>query len=318
MTEDTVHKLSKRAPITSDLQEEKGLRKFLNPQRPYIWLVPILTILFAMALFPLPYAIWLSVMELDPVKHVWKFVGATNWIKIFNDPRAINSLIVTAKYVLGCVVIELLLGLGLALLLYKPGSRYFAVFRTLIIMPMMMTMVIVGLIFQLMYHSEWGVISYYLYKLGIVSPKEPLLGGTGKWALPAVISADVWQWTPFIFIIIYAGLQGLPKTPILAARVDGASSWQTFRYVTFPLLRPVIGIAFLIRLADLIARSFDYIYVMTYGGPVGGVTEVYVFYVFKQAFGFAKWGYGAALSVFLLLLIIILFNIIVKVFKIKF
>lgn len=286
----------------------------LESYRP--WVLPITAVVMTVAFAIMFYLIYLSLVEFDPVTKGFPFQGADNWVKFAQDVRAGNALIVTVEYVIVCLAIELTLGLGIALAI-NSITRGQTVFRSIFILPMMMAPVVTALIFQLMYHSEWGVVSYYLYRLGLLTPQEPLLGGSGVYALPAVMSVDIWQWTPFVVIVLFAGLHALPQAPFRAARVDGASAWQTFRSVTLPLLKPIVALVLLLRLIDLY-RTFDYVYVMTAGGPVGGVTELISFYAFKVSFGFVKWGYGAVLCLFILVTILIVCNRIVAYGKIKF
>jgi multiple sugar transport system permease protein len=289
-------------------------RSSLESYRP--WVLPVTIVVMAIAFAIMFFLIYLSFEELDPVSHTLSFQGVNNWVNLIQDDRAINALTVTVKYTVVCLVIESFLGLGIALAV-NSITRGQSVFRSIFILPMMMTPVVTALIFQLMYHPQWGIVSYYLYQSGLLTPQEPLLGGMGVYALPSVMSVDIWQWTPFIVLILFAGLHALPQSPFRAARVDGASAWQTFRFITLPLLKPIIALVLLLRFIDLF-RTFDYVYVMTAGGPVGGVTELISFYAFKISFGFVKWGYGATMLLLILIVILVLCNVIVKYAKIRF
>lgn len=296
----------------SGLQKNKiSLERDYRP-----WVLPVTIVVMTIAFAIMFFLIYLSFMELDPATYQLAFQGLNNWITLVQDGRAINALMVTVKYTAGCLVIECLLGLGIALAV-NSVTRGQSIFRSIFILPMMMTPVVTALIFYLMYHSQWGVVSYVLYQLHVLTPQQPLLGGTGVYALAAVMSVDIWQWTPFIIIILFAGLHALPQSPFRAARVDGASGWQTFRFITLPLMKPIFALVLLLRFIDLF-RTFDYIYVMTAGGPVGGVTELISFYAFKISFGFVKWGYGATMLLVILVINLILCNLIVKYAKIRF
>lgn len=296
------------------LKSVRKSRISLESYRP--WVLPVTIVVMAAAFGILFFLIYLSFVEFDPVTKGFPLQGAGNWLTLIEDGRALNALTVTANYTIGCLVIEFFLGLGIALVV-NSITKGQSLFRSIFILPMMMAPVVTALIFQLMYHSQWGVVSYYLYQSGLLTRQEPLLGGTGVWALPAIMSVDIWQWTPFVVIILFAGLHALPQAPFKAARVDGASAWQTFRFITVPLLKPIIALVMLLRFIDLF-RTFDYVYVMTAGGPTGGVTELISFYAFKVAFGFVKWGYGGTILLLILVAILIICNVIVTYAKIKF
>ena len=149
---------------------------------------------------------------------------------------------------------------------------------------------------------------------GLLTPETPILA-TPSLALWGVVLADVWQWTPFMVLIFVAGLRSLPRDPFESAMIDGASGWQIFRRITLPMMGKVIAIAVLIRGIDLF-RLFDYVFVMTSGGP-GTSTYTLSLYAWQQTFSFIKWGYGATLSLFALFIILVLANIFVSVFKVR-
>jgi len=197
------------------------------------------------------------------------------------------------------LIIEMILGTVIALL-FDAGSYLRGLWQTLLILPMVIPPAVVGLIFRLLEHSDFGVISWLLYNSGILTHTEPLLGGTGKHALVGVLLADIWQWTPFCVLILLAGLKSLPIEPLEAAKVDGANAWQVFWLVKLPLMRNVVAVVILFRVIDLY-RAFDYIYIMTSGGP-GQRTETLSFYAY-QTYIFINWGYTATLGVSILVLI---------------
>lgn len=152
-----------------------------------------------------------------------------------------------------------------------------------------------------MYNPSFGLINYFLGLIGVGSRAWVAEATT---ALPALIVADVWQWTPFMFLLIYAGLQSLPEEPFEAARVDGASTWQTLQYLTIPMLRPVLLVAILLRIIESV-KTFDIIFALTRGGP-GTSTQTLNLYTFSQAFEWIKPGYAAALAIIILILVSIL------------
>lgn len=299
---------------TARVQRTAKKRGFLSIERPIIWLLPAVVSLLLFSIFPLFFNLYRSFFRFDPSTKIFMPIGTRNWTELIQDPRVHNSLWVTLQYTTIALAVELVLGMVIALL-FDREPWGLPVLTSLIILPMVVPPAVTGLIFQLLEHSEFGVLSWVLYGLGLLHPSEPLLGGTGRHALMGVLFADIWQWTPFMILIFSAGLKALPPEPLEAALVDGASAWQRFWLVIVPLLRPVIAIAILVRLIDLY-RVFDYIYLMTAGGP-GRATEVISYYAYTQAFGFTKWGYAAALGMFILILINIIAIAGTKVLKVE-
>ena len=167
--------------------------------------------------------------------------------------------------------------------------------------PMVVAPVVVGIVWRLLYSSDVGLLSYGV-QLMMGHPISVL--SNPSLALPAIILVDIWEWTPFMFLILLAGIQSLPQEPFEAARVDGAGPWSTFRYLTLPMLRHVIVVAVLIRALDAFT-VFDQVFVLTQGGP-GMATEVSTLMVYKTAFRFSQFGYAAAMAVTLLILVLFL------------
>ena len=284
-----------------------------STESPWIWLAPAVVLLLVYSIYPLIFNIAVSFQEFDPMIHDFKWVGLKNWINLFTDERALNSLKVTLTYMILALMIELVLGMAIALLL-DSGVYLRGLWQTLLILPMVTPPAVVGLIFRLLEHSDFGVISWILYGLHILNPAEPLLGGTGKFAMAGVLIPDIWQWTPFCILILLAGLKSLPTEPLEAAEVDGASTWQKFWYVKLPMLRGVVAIVVLFRIIDLY-RMFDYIYIMTIGGP-GSRTETLSFYTYRT-YSFIEWGHAAALGVAILVLIWVSTNLYIRFFHVE-
>ena len=207
---------------------------------------------------------------------------------------------VTVVFASSVVVLEMLLGLGLALMLERP-IRGMSVFRTIFILPMMIAPIVVGLIWRYMYNPQFGIINKTLKDWGFKS--IPWLSSP-KWALPSVIIADIWQWTPFIFILSLAALQSLPKSSLEAARIDGASEWQQIIYIKLPLMMPVLVVAGLLRMIDAF-KVLEVIFIMTNGGP-GLSTEILSLQIYKTAFVSWELGRAAALSNILLALVMMI------------
>ncbi|MCB9450112.1 MAG: sugar ABC transporter permease [Anaerolineaceae bacterium] len=277
---------------------ESRIRRWLSSDNPWVWLSPAIVMLFLYSIFPLFYNIAISLQEWSTRQKLFIPKGLENWEKLFfTDARMGNALGVTLQYTFLALIIEMLLGLVIALIMdAKPWGS--GVMQTLLILPMVTAPAVGGLMFRLLEHSEFGVISWIFYSLGLLVKEEPLLGGTGKFALWGVLIVDIWQWTPFFVLIILAGLKGVPEDIIEASQVDGANYWQRLTRIKIPLLFSVITIAVLFRLVDLY-KIFDYIAIMTSGGP-GGHTETISFYSYVNTFQLIKWGYGAAIGVFVM------------------
>jgi len=288
-------------------------RRFVISDHPLPWLLPLIALLVVFTIFPLIYNIWLSFHEFVPRRRVLEYVGGQNWVQLWEDSRFWQSLGVTFLYFIIALVFELALGMGIALLLDsdEPG---FGILRGLLTMALVVPPAIVGMMFLLMEDSQFGVLTFFLQMIGVLSPETPILS-TPSLALAGVLLAEIWQWTPFMVLILLAGLRALPTEPYEAAMIDGASPIQTFVRLTLPMMSKVIAIAVLIRGIDLF-RVFDYVFVMTSGGP-GTATYTLSLYAWQQTFSFIKWGYGATLSLVTLAIILVLANLFIKLAKVK-
>jgi multiple sugar transport system permease protein len=226
------------------------------------------------------------------------FVGLQNYLDLFSNPDFVNSLRITFTFVIAAIAIELVIGMGLALLL-NHDLKGKGIMRSLILLPMMCTNVVIGLTFRLLYNYDLGLINYYLSQLGF-SRVEWL--SNPSVAMPAVIIVDVWNTTSFVALLLLAGLQSLPDEPFEAAMIDGANSWQTFVYLTLPLLRQTILVVLLWRLIDTF-RIFDVIYLLTAGGPARA-TETVSIYVYR--YGFQSFNLGIASAAAYIMIFIML------------
>ncbi|MEF2545613.1 sugar ABC transporter permease [Aurantimonas sp. E1-2-R+4] len=289
------------------------VRRTVISDHPLPWLLPLIALLVVFTIFPLIYNIWLSFHEFVPRRRVLEYVGGQNWVQLWEDSRFWQSLGVTFLYFIIALVFELALGMGIALLLDsdEPG---FGILRGLLTMALVVPPAIVGMMFLLMEDSQFGVLTFFLQMIGVLSPETPILS-TPSLALAGVLLAEIWQWTPFMVLILLAGLRALPTEPYEAAMIDGASPIQTFVRLTLPMMSKVIAIAVLIRGIDLF-RVFDYVFVMTSGGP-GTATYTLSLYAWQQTFSFIKWGYGATLSLVTLAIILVLANLFIKLAKVK-
>ena len=277
----------------------KGLFKGITP---YLFVAPAVLVLAFTCLYPVIKGFELSFYDWSlgtPIESR-KYIGWENFSWAWQDPALFNSIKVTLIFTAFAVTAELFLGLLIAFLLEK-GMKGIAVLRTVFIIPIMIAPVVVGLLWRYLFDANFGLINHVVSLFGF-EPKVWL--GTPGLALPAVIITDIWQWTPFMFILFLAGLQSLPKDPVEAAQVDGATTWQVIRQVKLPLLAPVIWVAVILRIIDAF-RSLEVMFIMTFGGP-GRETEVLSLNIYKTAFMSQRLGLAAVNSIFLLVFIIFL------------
>ena len=282
----------------------KRFRKYLSAEGAYLlMLAPLLIFVFIVAIYPLAFSLFISFFKyrLTDPDQTKTLVGIANYQQAFKDPIVVGSLKTTMKFVVGTVVIELALGLGLALL-FSAETRFMRFTRSFLLLPMALPPLVIALVFKALYNTEFGVIPYYLKQMNI-DVGRGLLAELST-ALPAVMLVDIWQWTPLIMFIFLAGIKSLPIEPYEAAIVDGASRWQSFIHITLPLLKPTLLVALLLRTMQSF-KVFDIIYATTAGGP-GTSTTVLNFQIYKVGLTFFNMGYAAALANILLFIVAIL------------
>lgn len=269
---------------------------------PYMFLAPAALVLAVALFYPICYMIYASFLDWNPSQRIGEaeFVGIRNYVKLFGDPNFRESLWVTLKFAGIVVTLEMIIGVGLALLLDR-NIRGMSVLRTLFILPMMIAPIVVGLMWRYMYHPTVGIFNKTLTSWGL----EPIPWlSDGSWAFASVIIADIWQWTPFIFILSLAALQSLPSSAIEASKIDGATGWQQIFYIKLPLMLPVLIVTLLLRLIDSF-KVLEVILVMTNGGP-GLSTEILSLRINRTASEFRELGEAAAMSNLLLIVLLIL------------
>lgn len=291
-----------------------SLPRWLTSEHPLPWLFPVTSILIVFGLYPVLYSLWLSFFKRNPATRTEKFLPSWNWSKLISDERVIDAVQVTFTYAGIALALQLLLGMAIALLL-DSDRRGFGVLRALMTLPLVVPPAVTGMMFLLMYDSSFGVISNALYSLNLLSPSAPILG-TGSTALWGVIVADVWQWTPFMVLIMLAGLRALPKEPFEAASIDGASAIQSFFYLTLPMMSKIIALAVLVRGIDLF-RIYDYVKVMTDSGP-GTATETLTAYAGTVYFKSANFSYASTVALATLILVLVVSTVFIKIFKVRF
>lgn len=281
----------------------------------FVW--PTLVILIAVNIFPLFYSLFLSFTDYSAIANkapIW--IGLENFNRILFSESMWEAFTITGKYVIFAVGLELVLGFGLALLI-REQFRGSGIVTTLILIPMMLSPVVVGLFWKLIYNPAFG---YFNYLLGFSDPAaapdwlasrlggQPLPG----LALAAVIIVDVWMWTPFIALLIYSGLRAIPDYLYEAAVIDRASSWFQFRRITLPQVAPLLLIAVLFRTIEAFTKSFDLVMGMTGGGP-GGQTEVVAVRIYQQAFlGQFQTGRASAFAYMVLIIVIAISNLYIR------
>ena len=273
----------------------------LDKHSPTIMVLPMVVVIAIFLMF-LVYVLGLSVTNSTLAKPFNEFIGFANYSKAFKDDLFGKSVLLMLEFAFVVTTIETLLGFFFAWALHTElrAGRYL---RTLALLPLFTPAVAVAMIWKLIYDPGSGLLNHYLLKWGIIS--EPIgFMGHPLWAMPGVMAADIWQWTPFCFILCLAAFQSLPYEPYEAAAVDGAGGWQVFRRLTLPMVFPAVVIVFLFRLL-ISLKVFDLVFMLTYGGP-GTSTQVASFYIYKVAFTTFKTGYGAAMTVLVFLLISII------------
>jgi multiple sugar transport system permease protein len=258
-------------------------------------ITPALAVLVGLSIYPLIYSVTISLQTETASGVSW---GLGNFTRLASDSFFLTALLHTFVFTIAAVTLEFVFGLGLALLLNQ-AVRGRSIFRASLLVPMMLPTVVVGVVWRLMLNPNFGAVNGTLQRFGI-NTEGLTWTASPRLAFLSVIAVDVWQWTPFVFLVLLAGLQAIPQDPYEAARIDGSSSWQTFRHITLPLLRPAILIALLLRTMDLL-RVFDQIFILTEGGP-GFATETVSLYIYRTAFRFFDFGYAAAMSFVLLIL----------------
>ncbi len=265
-------------------------------------------------LFPLPAIIFIGLMMVFPIAYTlylsftnWNltsgrepaFVGFSSYLRVLTEPRFLHALGRTFTFTFFAVAIEVVLGVAVAIILNRAFvGRNLA--KLLLLLPLVATPVAVGIVFNLFYDPTIGLLNFLLNSAGL--PQGSWVSNA-KTVIPALILVDVWQWTPMITLIVLAGLAGLSEEPVEAARVDGASEWQILRYVTIPMVMPVILTATILRLIDAL-KTFDIIYAMTGGGP-GYASETLNIMGFKYSFEYFRIGQSSVILVALFLVVLL-------------
>jgi len=278
------------------------VNEIVRRDRQFGWFMtaPGLAALVLVVLFPLFFTIFTSMFEYTLVRPGYDtFVGIDNYRSALAENYFGESIWVTAKFVVAVVLIEFLIGFTVALML-NAVTRFKNVYYPILLMPLLINPVVVAQIWRMFLHPELGIVNYLI---GLVGVSKVNWLGDADIAFWTVVMVDIWHQVSFMIILLLAGLSALPKEPYEAARMDGASTLQSFLHITLPLMRPVIVVTLLIRFIFAI-KTFDLIYIMTRGGP-GTLTELISYRIYRMAF-YSHFGEAAAASVLLLLVVLAL------------
>lgn len=265
-------------------------------------------------LFPLPAIVFIGLLMVFPILYTlylsftnWNltsgmepsFVGLNSYLLVFSEPRFLHALGRTFTFTVFAVAAEVVLGVAIALILNRAFvGKSFA--KLLLLLPLVATPIAVGIVFNLFYDPTIGLLNFALNALGL---PQGLWVSSEKTVIASLVLVDVWQWTPMITLIVLAGLAGLSEEPVEAARVDGASEWQILRYVTIPMVMPVILMAMILRLIDAL-KTFDIIFAMTGGGP-GYASETLNIMGFKYSFEYFRMGQSSVILVALFIVVLL-------------
>jgi multiple sugar transport system permease protein len=286
-----------------------GWSRFVERHPVPVFTLPSVLVVAVLMVFPVGYTLYMSL-------HSWfassvtspEFIGLNNFRRAFvEDERFRNALRLTLYFTALATLLQLVLGVALALVLNRP-FRGKGLVRSIFLLPMVATPVAIALVWMMMYNPTLGVMNYLVGLVGL---------GPYRWVsnaavvVPALVVVDTWEWTPLITLITLAGLATLPLEPYESAMIDGASTWQMFWRITLPLLRPTIIVALLFRAIDCL-KTFDIIYVMTQGGP-GFASETLNVYTFQVGLFYFHIGYASSLLVILFALVLGVSLLLIKV-----
>lgn len=302
--------MSAQTEIKKDLDSAKIKDKytkipFMVKARPYFIMAPALLLTVGI-MYPFAMAIFYSLTNYSFRLPKYKFVFFRNWIRMFESPEFWHALWVTAKYAIVTTGAELLLGLGIALLLSR-DNRFTKILKVVLIFPLMIAPVIGTLIWQLMTNTSVGIIEKFLNVFQIYNFPW---ASSAKTALFTAALIDVWVYTPFVIVLVVAGIQSLPKSPFEAAKIDGGSAWFTFKTLTLPMLKPFLYIALIFRLMAAL-QEFSIIFALTKGGPGDTLMNLSIT-AYNTGFAFLKFGESLPYILVLWVIIYIIAQFLVK------
>ena len=288
--------------VNTKVTARKAYSAWANRHRKWLFAAPAMIFVALLIAVPLAWTVWLSLTDTrGSVRAKSEFVGIANYLEVFGDTdRFWPAVLRTFTFTGGAIAAELVLGMGIALLLWRPfkGEKWV---RVAILLPLVATPVAVGMMWRLIFDPNIGFANQLLNWVGL--PSQPWLSGQQS-ALPTLMFVDVWQWTPMIVLILLAGLTSLSEEPNEAALIDGANAWQRFRFVTLPLLRSTVIVAIVLRGIDAL-KTFDILYA-TKGKGGGSFNEVETLNVYAFGLSFDYNDYGIASTVLVVFFLIII------------
>lgn len=313
--------MSDKTISASQVYGQRGIISRLGPSNkaifPWVLMAPTLIILFAIGIFPFLYSLWIAGHNVILSKPYIPrfFVGLYQYQVVVQDPEFWQALGKTLFFTVEAVLIEFWLGLGLALL-FQRQLRGMSIMRVFILIPMILPPLVAALIWRYMFYPGAGLVTYYVGGItrALGFGEIPFLSDPSV-AFQTLVFVDVWEWTPFMFLMLSAGLASIPRQPYEAAEIDGANAWRVFWTITMPLLRPAILIAVIIRTMDAF-RTYELIVIMTRGGPGNATTTLNVFLT-KTGLEFFDASKAAALSLIMMMIIIVMSFVFIRVFRSK-
>ncbi len=299
--------------IAKKLRRKTTSRQSLNPYDRFasrVLVTPAILGIWVFILFPMLYAIYISFHDYILSQGGIKATTLENYSSIFGDQLLGSAIKNTMVLTVSVVLLELLIGLGLALLLNQKHIRLRGFYLFVLLIPMLMPPITVGLIWRLLLHPELGIINY---SLGLLGLPQPAWLANQSLAMITIIIVDIWHETSFILLILLAGLTALPDELYEAAVMDGANSVQKFFHITLPLMKPTILVALIIRFIAAM-KTYDLVYILTRGGP-GTSTETISYYIYKVAFVFLDMGRSSAMAFILLIFIVIVTLVLMRAMR---
>jgi multiple sugar transport system permease protein len=276
----------------------------------FLLILPVLIVVSLLWFYPLFYSFYLSFHKttFKEGKLFLSFIGLSNYINAFLSEELWGAFLRTFYFMVSTVSLELLIGMGIALLLNEEFKGR-SIVRTLVLLPWALMTLVYAQTWKWIYNGSYGVLNAILKELGIIQTYQNWLGDKTT-AMNAVVLSDIWEMTPLVVLLLLAGLQSIPEELYEASKIDGASAWRRFRHITLPLLKPSVLVAVTLRLIHTF-KVFDAIYILTRGGPGGGTTVI-MFHIYNETFKFSDFGYGAALSYIALIFFVVLAIIYIK------
>ncbi len=290
------------------------LRKFFHRTKaPYFLILPSILVIVTVAFYPILRAAYLSLFEINLKFDVSRFVGMANYLQLLQDKSFFNSLFNTLYFVGISLFLELLLGLAIALIINQ-SLKGQGLVKAVILIPWAIPTVVSAKMWKWIFNFDYGILNYLLKSLHLLGNSWNWLGSK-TFAMNSAILAEVWKTTPFMVLLLFAGLQIIPEDLHRSAKADGAGARYRFWHITLPLLKPTLLVAVLFRALDAF-RVFDVIFVLTGGGPAD-TTEVLSLYTYKQLFSLSNFGYGSALAVVTFACVVVFSTLFIKLCKLS-